>query len=103
MKPLRVLVPGALLLAMAAPAFAQETGHTRVMDENGQVVDVTSEEADSVVGDYDIDFAELDRDNDGFISREEAKANPTLSAEFDALDTGQRGRLDRAQLEGWMH
>src|SRR5690606_21971375 len=53
-------------------------------------------------GGYHIDFATLERNHDGFISREEAKANPTLAREFDALDAHHRGRLDQARLKGWM-
>lgn len=63
---------------------------------------MTLEEPDPVRGDYHIDFATLDRDHDGFISRQEAQANPTLALEFDVLDTHRSGRPDKAQLEGWM-
>ena len=70
--------------------------------DKGTPVTVTSEEPDSVRGDYHIDFATLDRDHDGYISRQEAQANPTLAREFDALDSHRSGRLSRAQLEGWM-
>ena len=98
----RSLFPALLLCAAATvPALAQETGRTTLTDK-GTPVTVTSEEPDSIRGDYHIDFATLDRNHDGFISREEAKANPTLEREFDALDTHRSGRLSRAQLEGWM-
>lgn len=98
----RLLLPAAMLCAAAClPAFAQETGKV-TLDENGVPVTVTSEEPDSIKGDYHIDFAKLDRNHDGFISRQEAKADPTLEREFDALDTQHSGRLSKAQLEGWM-
>jgi hypothetical protein len=44
----------------------------------------------------------LDVDGDGFISRAEAQANPTLADEFNALDVKRRGKLDRADLAGWL-
>lgn len=91
----------ALLLATALPALAQDTGKV-TLDENGTPVTVTSEEPDSIKGDYHIDFAALDRNHDGYISRDEAQANPTLAREFDALDTHHAGRLSKAQLQGWM-
>ncbi|MHC6216387.1 hypothetical protein [Stenotrophomonas acidaminiphila] len=81
--------------------MARETGSTTRIGKGTQVT-VTPEEPDPVRGDYHIDFATLDRDHDGFISRREAQANPTLAREFDALDTHRSGRPDKAQLEGWM-
>ena len=101
MNTYRRLLPVVLLCAASAPALAQETGRTTFTDK-GTPVTVTSEEPDSVRGDYHIDFATLDRDHDGYISRQEAQANPTLAREFDALDSHRSGRLSRAQLEGWM-
>ena len=65
-------------------------------------VTVTSEEPNSIKGDYHINFAKLDRNHDGYISRDEAKADPTLEREFAAVDTKHAGRLSKAQLEGWM-
>lgn len=101
MNIFRPLLPALLLCAASAPALAQETGRTTFTDK-GTPVTVTSEEPDSVRGDYHIDFATLDRDHDGYISRQEAQANPTLAREFNALDSHRSGRLSRAQLEGWM-
>ncbi|MCA7023216.1 MULTISPECIES: hypothetical protein [Stenotrophomonas] len=97
----RPLLPALPLCAASAPAQAGETGSTTRIDK-GTPATVTPEEPDPVRGDYHIDFATLDRDHDGFISRREAQANPTLAREFDALDTHRSGRPDKAQLEGWM-
>ncbi len=98
MKTLRLLLSAALLCATSLPAFAQKAGKV-TLDENGTPVTVTAQEPDSIKGDYHIDFATLDRNHDGFISRAEAKANPALEREFDALDTHHRGRLDKAERE----
>lgn len=65
-------------------------------------VTVRSIQPDNVIGNYRIDFAAMDVDGDGFISREEAQANPALADEFNSLDTGRRGKLSREQLAGWL-
>ncbi|HDS1558762.1 EF-hand domain-containing protein [Stenotrophomonas maltophilia] len=65
-------------------------------------VTVRSVEPSSVTGQYRIHFAALDTDGDGFISRAEAQANPALADEFTALDSKRRGKLDRADLAGWL-
>ncbi len=84
-------------------ATGQVTHATRVQTAPGQAeVTVRSVQPDSVIGDYRIDFTALDVDGDGFISREEAQANPALADEFNALDSHRRGRLTREQLAGWL-
>ncbi|KAF1014701.1 MAG: hypothetical protein GAK31_02188 [Stenotrophomonas maltophilia] len=65
-------------------------------------VTVRSVTPSSVVGEYRLHFAALDVDGDGFISREEAQANPALADEFNALDVKHRGKLDRDDLAGWL-
>ncbi|KAB7767432.1 EF-hand domain-containing protein [Xanthomonas sp. LMG 12462] len=65
-------------------------------------VTVRSIQPDRVAGSYRIDFEALDTDHDGYISRSEAQANPSLADEFDALDTTRSGRLSPAQLAGWL-
>ncbi|MCD7098185.1 EF-hand domain-containing protein [Stenotrophomonas sp. MMGLT7] len=84
-------------------ASAPVTHQAQVQVPAGQApVTVRSIQPDSVIGDYRIDFDALDSDGDGFISRAEAQANPSLAAEFDALDTARSGRLSREQLAGWL-
>lgn len=73
----------------------------RVAEGEAPVI-VRSIQPDSVPGNYRIDFDALDVDGDGFISRDEAQANPALADEFNALDSGRRGRLERSQLAGWL-
>jgi hypothetical protein len=65
-------------------------------------VTVRSLEPSSVVGQYRIRFSDLDVNGDGFISREEAQANPALADEFNSLDRRHRGKLDRTDLAGWL-
>lgn len=84
-------------------AAGQVTHAVQVATPPGQAaVTVRSIQPSTVLGDYHIDFAALDTDGDGFISRAEAQANPSLAAEFDALDSAHRGKLARAQLAGWL-
>jgi len=65
-------------------------------------VTIRSVTPSSTVGQYRIHFAALDTDGDGYISRDEAQANPSLADEFSALDTTRRGKLDRTDLAGWL-
>ncbi len=85
------LASGAVTHAVTLPPVAGES-----------TVTVRSVQPDSVVGQYRFRFESLDVDGDGFISREEAQANPALADEFQSLDTARRGRLDRSQLQGWL-
>lgn len=65
-------------------------------------ITVRSVQPVAVIGQYWFAFHELDSDGNGFISREEAQANPALADEFSALDVKRRGKLDRADLAGWL-
>lgn len=79
------------------------THSTQILMPTDQAqVTVRSIQPDSVIGNYRIDFAAMDVNGDGFISREEAQANPALADEFNALDTARRGKLSREQLAGWL-
>jgi hypothetical protein len=96
------LAPLALGLLISPTLALAQSGSDRVtLHEHGQIVQVTSVEPNSIIGQYHIDFSSLDRNHDGYITRAEAKADPTLLAEFDAVDAHHRGRLSKADLEGW--
>lgn len=122
MRPSPVLV--LLALVMAVPAFAQvsisplqqsdaqpelssqsgrQTGVVTMDREDGRQVIVRSYEPRAIEGaQYRVDFAALDADGDGYISRVEARAHPTLDAEFNAIDSNRDGRLSREELAGWL-
>ena len=68
----------------------------------GSQVTVNSGPSNSVVGEYKIDFATLDRNRDGSLNRNEASANATLMGEFRAVDSNHNGRLSKDELKGWM-
>lgn len=79
------------------------SGSVEIAQPAGEAqVTVRSLEPSSVVGQYRIYFAALDVNGDGFISREEAQANPALADEFNSLDRRHRGKLDRTDLAGWL-
>lgn len=84
-------------------AAGRVTGSVDIAVPLGETpVTVRSVAPSSAAGQYRIHFAQLDMDGDGFISREEAQANPSLSDEFISLDSKRRGKLDRDDLAGWL-
>lgn len=84
-------------------ASGRVTGSVDIAVPLGETpVTVRSVSPASVVGQYRIHFAALDVDGDGFISRDEAQANPALADEFTSLDVKHRGKLDRTDLAGWL-
>ncbi len=81
----------------------RQTGMTTVDQADGVPVIIRSYEPRPATADrYRIDFAALDTDGDGTISRAEAAAHPTLAAEFNAIDANRDGRLSREELAGWL-
>jgi len=84
-------------------AAGKVTGSVDIAVPLGETpVTIRSLTPSSAAGQYRIHFAALDVDGDGFISREEAQANPSLADEFESLDVKRRGRLDRVDLAGWL-
>ncbi|HBK45636.1 MAG TPA: hypothetical protein DDZ67_04225 [Xanthomonadaceae bacterium] len=99
-EPLRDVPANVRTQPLASGAVTHEA---RVQVPAGEAaVTVRSIQPNSVSGNYRIDFQALDSDGDGFISRDEAQANPALADEFDSLDTRRTGRLSREQLAGWL-
>ncbi|MDQ3511516.1 MAG: hypothetical protein M3414_07515, partial [Pseudomonadota bacterium] len=60
-----------------------------------------------VTGDYDVsgdssfNFSDMDKNGDGFVSRDEAQSHSNLIDEFAALDKDSDGRLSREELQEW--
>jgi hypothetical protein len=90
-----------VLIGLCSAASAQTDTVHRYVDAHGQEVTVTSgQPAPQNYGPKPA-FAELDRNHDGFISREEAEAYPPLASDFDYLTHGER--ISAAQYARWNH
>jgi hypothetical protein len=50
---------------------------------------------------YPMTFEELDRDGDGYISAEEAKARPDLAKGLEASDNNKDGQLNSAEFSAF--
>lgn len=80
-KTLIVLAAGAAWAALAAPAVPAASGEAKSR---------AAEKADAR-------FDELDRDHDGFLTREEAAEAPELDTRFSELDVDNDGKLSREE------
>ena len=54
--------------------------------------------ASSTTGAQSTDYSKLDANGDGMISKEEAKADPALAAQFGELDADKNGTLSSSEL-----
>ena len=90
----------ALLCAIgsAGPALAQEAPAATPAAN----VTVTSHPGNSISPNYHVDFAVMDANGDGAITRGEARGNPDLMREFHVVDANHDGRLGRAEMKGWI-
>jgi Ca2+-binding EF-hand superfamily protein len=66
-------------------------------------VTVTSHAPDSVSSNYHVDFAAIDKNGDGSLSRSEVSAsgNEDLVREFHVVDANHNGRLSKDEMKGW--
>ncbi|MBN8884792.1 MAG: hypothetical protein J0I77_03660 [Rudaea sp.] len=95
----RVAIAASVLLAVSMPSFAQQTTRS-IVDSNGREVIVrTGMPAAQHYGPKPA-FAQLDRNGDGAISREEAEAFPPLLNDFDFLAHGAE-RISKRQYAQW--
>ncbi len=95
----RVAIAASALLAVSASSFAQETVRHIVDPQGREVIVHTGMPAPRHYGPKPA-FAELDRNRDGAISREEAEAFPPLFNDFDFLAHGGE-RISARQYEQW--
>lgn len=109
MKPNRQSVPviTAILLAIAASAYAQDQitySKDRVLHStagDGSQVTVTSGQPSPHHYGPPPDFAQLDANHDGFVSREEAEAYFPLFNDFDYL-AHHANKISKRQFENWV-
>jgi Ca2+-binding EF-hand superfamily protein len=97
MTPTRLLTLALFAIGCAAPAMAQQA-ESASPEAN---VTVTSHPGNSISPNYHVDFAAMDANGDGSITRAEARGNPDLMREFHVVDTNHDGRLGRGEMKGW--
>lgn len=70
----------------------------------GAPVTVNQQQPDSISSNYHIDFAAMDGNGDGNISRAEVRksGNDDLMREFHVVDRNHNGRLTQEELKGWL-
>jgi hypothetical protein len=102
MKPNRqiVRIAAAVLIALAASAYAQERVLHSTADDGSQVTVTSGQPKPNHYGPPP-DFAKLDANNDGFVSREEAEAYMPLFNDFDYL-AHHADRISKRQFENWV-
>lgn len=87
------LLPFAIALLIAAPvAWADDKGHDHLAAKNGQTQphDMAAMSAE--------EFAKLDADKNGQLSRSELPKEHKFAAHFDMLDTDKNGTLSAAEF-----
>ena len=87
------------LLATASAAYAQDTVHHYTNADGRELIVHTGMPAPDRYG-AKPSFAELDRDHDGSISREEAEAFLPLANDFDFV-SGYATRISSRQYAQW--
>lgn len=98
------LVTLAIAAAFAAPALAQSPGRitTDPKDSNPAAPPATPGTVDRSASGATADgFGAIDRNNDGYISRDEAR-DATWNSRFSELDKDNDGRLSRSEYDA-MH
>ena len=94
MKLTKLAVTGAAALALAAgSAFAAD----KPMDGKNADGKLSSKEVANASRSDDSGFAKLDKNKDGYISKEEAASEPELSKNFAKWDMNNDGRINRAE------
>ena len=58
-----------------------------------------TEQAGGISRDLEKQFTTLDRNGDGFVSRDELSGNEAFAKAFDAADKDHDGKLDRAEVQ----
>lgn len=86
----------ALLLTLAAPAFAQHHGHGPHAGHGDAAAAPTIDAKTRLTSDH---FTPLDADGDGFVAKSELPAGHPLLAHFAMADRSRDGRLDAREFK----
>ena len=70
----------------------------------GSPVTVREQQPDSISSNYKVDYAALDKNGNGSVSRGEVRAsgNDDMVREFHVVDGNHDGRLTEAEMKGWL-
>lgn len=112
---IRMLLP--VLLLVAGAAQAQQTVHTQPLTDyqgGAKTAQLQGDAAGSPVTvnygqpaglsnarDYQVTVADLDKNGDGVITRDEVPESHALSSEFRLVDANHDGRITAAELAAW--
>jgi Ca2+-binding EF-hand superfamily protein len=74
------------------------------MPSGGAPVTVREHAPDSISSNYHVDFAALDKNGNGSLSRAEVRAsgNADLEREFRVVDANHDGRLSKEEMKSWL-
>jgi hypothetical protein len=89
MKLVQSIILGAAVFSLAAGSAVAADKPTKERTTVGNVGAATRSDESG--------FAKLDKNNDGYISREEAAADPALAKDFAKFDLNNDGKLNRAE------
>lgn len=94
MKKSSLLVALSAASLMGGAAFAQIKPETTTRPATPQTTSPSTDAGASA----DFNMTQLDRNKDGSIDKQEARASASLSAMFDKADTNKDGKLDSTEL-----
>jgi hypothetical protein len=90
----------ALLVALSAVSLAGGIAFAQTQPDSTRPATDTKPETTRPAMDVDAGFGltQLDRNKDGVVDKQEARASAKLAAIFDKADTNKDGKLDAAEL-----
>ena len=96
--------PGTPEAPMPPPPPTDAMPPSDAMPPAGAPTSVRSLPPDSVSSNYKVDFAAMDKNSDGNVSRAEVRAsgNADLAREFHVVDANHNGRLTQEEMKGWL-
>jgi hypothetical protein len=91
-----------LALALASPLAQGITNNVKQMETTAGPLTVTWGQPElAKANEYHVRFADLDRNRDGKVTRDEIPAGHALEFEFKVVDTNHNGSLSEQELASW--